>query len=65
MSTQPTQIDEARRVMRGQVTRLRVNRRREDAILAEINREVMRARLPWWERARGWLGDVLRGGRAR
>ena len=65
MSTQPQQIDEARAVMRGQVTRLRANRRHEDRILAEINREVMRRRVSWFERLRGSLADAWANRRAR
>lgn len=60
MSTQPIQIDDARRIMRGQAEDLRENRRLDDRAIAEANRVTLerRQRIPWAWRVRGVWGDA-------
>ena len=65
MSTQPIQIDDARRIMRGQAEDLRENRRLDDRAIAEANRVRLehRQRIPWVWRMRGALRDWWAGRR--
>lgn len=70
MSTQPIQIDDARRIMRGQARDLRHNRRVDDAAIAEANKAKLeeRQRIPLSWRVRGaWerLWARRTGGKAR
>lgn len=63
MTVQPTQIDNARAIMRGQTTTLLHNRKVDDQALAAANRVTLerRQRIPWVWRMRGALRDWWAG----